>query len=122
MCIRHIRARRFVRLKEQSNLPNHRAAILYLFRSYFGALSQFAALSNAGSHADYDDLILESALEALCDVVTLLFRAGKQLDEASRTAPDKYHAARLRFLPTGVQDVTLPLCRIASHLQKRGVR
>jgi len=49
-------------------------------------------------------------------------RTGKQLDAASRTAPDKYHADRLRFLATGVRDVTLPLCRIASHLQKRGVR
>jgi len=62
------------------------------------------------------------ASRRLSKAVTLLFRAGKQLDAASRTAPDKYHADRLRFLATGVRDVTLPLCRIASHLEKRGVR
>jgi len=50
MCIGHIRARRFVRIKEQSHLPNHhRLASLYFSRSYFGSLTQFVALSDGGS-------------------------------------------------------------------------
>jgi hypothetical protein len=54
--------------------------------------------------------------------VTLLLRAGKQLDAASRTAPDKYHTERLQFLAAGLRDVTLPLSKIASCLQKGGGR
>jgi len=60
------------------------------------------------------------ASRRLSKAVTLLFRAGKQLDAASRTAPDKYNADRLRFFATGVREVTLPLHRIASRLEKAG--
>jgi hypothetical protein len=60
------------------------------------------------------------ASRRLSKAVTLLFRAGKQLDAASRTAPDKYHADRLRFFATGLRDVSLPLYRIASRLEKGG--
>jgi hypothetical protein len=60
------------------------------------------------------------ASRRLCKAVTLLFRAGKQLDAASRTAPDKFNADRLRFFATGLRDVTIPLHRIASQLQKGG--
>jgi hypothetical protein len=37
--------------------------------------------------------------------VVLLIRAGRQLDAASRTASDKYHADRLRFFAIGLRDV-----------------
>jgi hypothetical protein len=50
--------------------------------------------------------------------VTLLFRAGKQLDAASITSPDRYGAERLRFFATGVRDVALPLSKIASCLER----
>jgi hypothetical protein len=60
------------------------------------------------------------ASRRLSQAVTFLFRAGKQLDAASRTAPDKYNADRLRLFATGLRDVTLPLHRIASRLQKGG--
>jgi hypothetical protein len=63
-----------------------------------------------------------TASRRLSKAITLLFRAGKQLDAASRTARDKYNADRLRFFATGLRDVTLPLCRIASGLEKRGER
>ena len=60
------------------------------------------------------------ATRHLSKAVVLLIRAGRQLDAASRTAPDKYNADRLRFFATGLRDVTLPLHRIASRLQKGG--
>jgi hypothetical protein len=53
-------------------------------------------------------------------VVTLLACAGRQLDHASRVAPDKYNSDRLRFLATGLRDLSLPLTRIASQLEKGG--
>lgn len=61
-----------------------------------------------------------AASRRLAKAVTLLLRAGKQLDAASRTAPDKYNADRLRFFATGLRDVSLPLYRIASRLEKGG--
>lgn len=62
------------------------------------------------------------ATRRLSKAVTLLFRAGKQLEAASRAAPDKYSADRLRFFATGLRDVTLPLHQIASRLEKGGER
>jgi len=61
------------------------------------------------------------ASRRLTRAVTLLSRAGRQLDAASRLAPDKYHADRLRFLATGLRDLSLPLVRIASRLEKAAV-
>jgi hypothetical protein len=62
----------------------------------------------------------QTASRRLTRAVTLLFRAGKQLDEASRQAPDTYHADRLHFFATGLRDMSLPLARIASQLEKGG--
>jgi len=63
-----------------------------------------------------------TASRRLTRAVTLLGRAGRQLDAASRLAPDNYHADRLRFLATGLRDLSLPLSRIASCLEKGGAR
>jgi hypothetical protein len=60
------------------------------------------------------------ATRRLSKAVTLLFRAGKQLEAASRMSADRYHSDRLQFFATGLRDVTLPLHRIASRLQKGG--
>ena len=60
------------------------------------------------------------ASRRLTRAVTLITRAGRQLEHASRVAPDKYNADRLRFLATGLRDLSLPLTRIASRLQKGG--
>ncbi len=69
---------------------------------------------------DYQPLSYRNASRRLTKAVTLLYRAGKQLDEASRTAPDTYNANRLRFIATGVREVSLPLSKIASRLEKGG--
>lgn len=50
--------------------------------------------------------------------VTLLNLAGRQLDGASHTAPDRFHRDRLRFFATGLRELSLPLSRIASHLDR----
>jgi hypothetical protein len=68
----------------------------------------------------YEILSPRSASRRLTKAVTLLYRAGKQLDEASRRSPDKYNADRLRSLATGVREVSLPLSKIASHMEKGG--
>ena len=62
------------------------------------------------------------ASRRLLRAVTLLFRAGKQLDAASRTAPDRYNADRLKCLASGLREVTLPLHRIASRFEKGDLR
>jgi hypothetical protein len=72
------------------------------------------------SMATLDTTSNRVASRRLSKAVTLLFRAGKQLEAASRTAPDKYHADHLRFIATGLRGVTLPLYRIASRLEKGG--
>ena len=60
------------------------------------------------------------ASRRLTRAITLLSRAGKQLDSASQTVPDRYQMDRLRFLATGLRDLSLPLSRIASRLEKGG--
>ena len=57
------------------------------------------------------------ASRRLTRAITLLYRAGRQLDDASRVAPDRYNSDRLRSLATGLRDLSLPLSRIASRLQ-----
>ena len=69
-------------------------------------------------HTQYEAASTRIASRRLTRAVTLLFRAGKQLDAASRIAPDRYDADRLRFFATGVRDVTLPLSKIASCLER----
>ena len=60
------------------------------------------------------------ASRRLTRAVTLLHRAGRQLSEASRTAPDRYNRERLLGLAIGLRDLSLPLSRIASGLEKGG--
>ena len=60
------------------------------------------------------------ASRRLARAVTLLHRAGRQLDSASQAAPDRFHRDRLRFFATGLRDLAIPLSRIASHLEKGG--
>jgi hypothetical protein len=50
--------------------------------------------------------------------VSLLCRAGQQLDDAASLAPDKFHRNRLYVFASGLRDLAIPLARIASHLQR----
>lgn len=52
--------------------------------------------------------------------VTLLNRAGRQLDRASHVAPDRFQRDRLFSLASGLREFTLPLSRLASYLQRGG--
>ena len=61
-----------------------------------------------------------AASRRLARAVTLLNLAGRQLDRASHTAPDRFHRDRLRFFATGLRDLSLPLSRIASRMEKGG--
>jgi hypothetical protein len=58
------------------------------------------------------------ASRRLIRAVTLLCRAGRQLAEASRIAPDPYNRERLHYFATGIRDLSLPLSRIASRLER----
>jgi len=62
------------------------------------------------------------ASRRLTRAVTLLHRAGRQLDGASRVTPDRYNRDRLHNLATGLRELGLPLTRIASRLEKGGAR
>jgi hypothetical protein len=74
------------------------------------------------NQVDSTDISHRLASRQLTRTVTLLIRAGRQLDNATRLAPDKYNADRLRFFATGLRDITLPLTRIVSRLEKAGQR
>lgn len=63
-----------------------------------------------------------TASRRLTRALTLLRRAGRQLDNASQTAPDHYNRDRLHSLALGLRELSLPLSRIASRLEKGGVR
>ena len=71
-------------------------------------------------HTQYDPASSRIASRRLTRAVTLLSRAGRQLDNASRLAPDKYNADRLLSIASGLRDLSLPLSRIASRLEKGG--
>ncbi len=58
------------------------------------------------------------ASRRLARAVTLLNRAGRQLDGASHIAPDRFHRDRLHHLATGLRELSLPLSRIVSVLEK----
>lgn len=60
------------------------------------------------------------ASRRLARAITLLHRAGRQLDTASQSAPDHYHRDRLHCLVLGLREIALPLSRIATHLEKGG--
>ena len=62
------------------------------------------------------------ASRRLTRAITFLTRAGRQLENASRIAPDKYNRDRLQFLAIGLRNLSVPLSKIASLLQHGGVR
>lgn len=59
-----------------------------------------------------------TASRRLTRALTLLNRAGRQLDGASHAAPDRFQRDRLRFFATGLRELSLPLSRVASILEK----
>lgn len=63
-----------------------------------------------------------TASRRLMRALTLLNRAGRQLDGASYAAPDRFHRDRLRFFATGLRELSLPLWRVASIFEKGGER
>ena len=60
------------------------------------------------------------ASRRLSRAVTLLARAGRQLDGASQAVPDRYNQNRLRLLASGLRDLSIPLSKIASYLERGG--
>jgi len=60
------------------------------------------------------------ASRRLTRAVTLLTRAGRQLYCASQAAPDRFNREKLHFLADGLRELSLPLSRIASRLEKGG--
>lgn len=54
--------------------------------------------------------------------VTLLNRAGRQLDSASKAAPDRHNRERLLFFVTGFRDLANTFSKIASQLERGGIR
>jgi hypothetical protein len=69
-------------------------------------------------YTQYEAVSPRIASRRLTRAVTLLTRAGRQLENVSRATPNKYNADRLRFIATGLRDLSLPLSRIASQLEK----
>jgi hypothetical protein len=53
----------------------------------------------------------------LSRAVTLLTRAGRQLDSASKVA-DRYNEERLRFFASGFRDLANSFSKIASQLER----
>jgi hypothetical protein len=62
------------------------------------------------------------ASRRLTRAVSLLTRAGRQLYCASQSVPDRFHRDRLHFFAKGLRELSLPLARIASRLEKGGER
>jgi len=50
--------------------------------------------------------------------IILLSRAGEQLQAASQTTPDRYSCDRLRFLATGIRELSIPLSKIATCFEE----
>jgi hypothetical protein len=74
------------------------------------------------NQTNYPSLSHRLASRRLTRAVTLLARAGRQLDDASRVAPDRHNRNRLRLLATGLRDLSIPLSKIASYLERGGAR
>ncbi len=68
--------------------------------------------------ADYHPESHRIASRRVTRAVSLLARAGRQLDSAGRLAPDQYQRDRLKVVASGLRDLSLPLSRIASRLEK----
>jgi hypothetical protein len=61
-----------------------------------------------------------AASRRLARAVSLLHLAGQQLLAASQASPDRFHRNKLRGLALGLREVSLPLSRIASVLERGG--
>jgi hypothetical protein len=59
-----------------------------------------------------------NASRRVARAVILLSRAGEQLQAASQTTPDRYSCDRLRFLATGIRELSIPLSKIATCFEK----
>ena len=70
--------------------------------------------------ADYRSHTQHVASHRLTRALTLPLRTGKQLDAASPSAPDNYNADQIRVLADGLRDLSRPLSRMASSVEKDG--
>lgn len=61
-----------------------------------------------------------AASRRLARAVFLLDCAGRQISAASNASSDRYHRNKLHNLAIGLRDLTLPLYRIVSHLERGG--
>jgi hypothetical protein len=63
-----------------------------------------------------------AANRRLARALSFLNRAGAQLKAASDVAPDRYHRNKLHGLSVGLRELSLPLARISSLLERGGNR
>ena len=61
-----------------------------------------------------------AASRRLARAVSLLTLAGEQLAAASQVSPDRWHRNKLHNFSIGLRELSLPLSRIASHLERGG--
>jgi len=91
----------------------------------FGASFPKAPNAKKGTVVKHTDYPLPShrlASRRLTRAVTLVVRAGRQLDSASDAAPDRYNRDRLRLLATGLRSLSIPMSKIATHLERGGAQ
>lgn len=63
-----------------------------------------------------------TASRKLVRAVTFLALAGQQLTAAGNASPNRHYRNRLHSLALGVRDLSLPLSRLASLLERGGER
>ena len=61
-----------------------------------------------------------AASRRLGRVFFLLRSAGEQLTAASHASPDRHHRKQLHNLAVELRELSVPLSRIASHLERGG--
>lgn len=54
----------------------------------------------------------------LARALVFLHRAERQMASASQAAPDRYHRDRLRFIADGLRQLSLPLTKVVSRLER----
>lgn len=59
-----------------------------------------------------------AASRRVARAVSFLTLAGEQLAAASHASPDRYHRNKLHSFSIGIRELSLPLSRIASHLER----
>ena len=72
--------------------------------------------------ADYHLHSRRIASRRVLRAVVLLTRASRQLDSASKAAPDRHNRDRLRFFVAGFRDLASSFSRIASQLERGEAR